>query len=148
MTRFHPMRLALACLIATVVGCATLMSPQAAPFEQLGIAVAVDTVVGVNPVTQAARAHAVLDVAQKVLAADTGAVTTVDSLKAVAAARVTELGLPPGDAAAAQILLAVVNSAVDQYVASLTGGASAGNAQVAVATVCKWVIAEATRLGG
>lgn len=142
---------AVACIVACAVAlgaCAYLESPAAQPFDQIAVAVAVDTVVGTNPVTSAARAAAVKSVAQKVLAADTGVVTTLDSLQAVALAKVTALGLPPGDAAAAAILLAVFNSAVDHYVSTATAGTSAGNVQVAVSTVCNWVIAEATRLGG
>lgn len=142
---------AVACIAACAVllsGCATLQSPAAQPFDQIGVAVAVDLVVGTNPVTQASRAHAVKDIAQKVLAADTGVVTTVAELQAVALAKVQALGLPPGDAAAAAILLTVVNRAVDHYVASVASGASLGNAQVAISTVCGWVIDESTRLGG
>lgn len=142
---------AVACIAAIAVllsGCAYLQSPAAQPFDQIAVAVAVDAVVGVNPVTQASRAHAVKDIAEKVLAADTGVVTTVAELQAVALAKVQALGLPPGDAAAALILLTVLNSAADHYVASVASGASLGNAQVAVAAVCKWVIDESTRLGG
>lgn len=129
-------------------GCAVLESPAAQPFDAIAVSVGVDTVVGTNPVTQAARAASVKRIALLVLAADTGVTATVASLEAIAAAEVAKLHLPPGDQAAAQLLLAVLDTAVNQYVAVKTGGATIQNTQVAIATVCGWVTAEATRLGG
>lgn len=157
MTRFHPMRLALAAVVAVIAfgslsmlhGCAVLESPAAQPFDQVAVTVAVDTVVGAGiPAVQAPRAAAIVKIAQEVLAADTGVVTTVDSIEAVAASKVAALGLPPGDQAAAALFLAVLDSAVNTYVAKLSGGATAANTAAAIATVCNWVIAEGTRLGG
>lgn len=145
------MRVALGVLLVTIgalAGCQYLQSPAAQPFDAIAVSVAVDTVVGTNSVTQAARASAVKDIASKVLAADTGAVATVAELEALAGSKIALLKLPPGDAAAVNLMLAVLDTAVNTYIASLTGGATAQNAQVAVATVCNWVIAEATRLGG
>ena len=156
MPRFHPMRLALAAVVAVIAvgalalpSCATLASPAAQPFDQIAFAIAVDTVVGAGvPAVQAPRAAAIVKIAQEVLAADTGVVTTVDSIEAVASAKVAALGLPPGDQAAAALFLAVLDSAVNTYVAKISGGATAANTAAAIATVCNWVIAEGTRLGG
>lgn len=142
------LRILLAVAALTLGGCAYLESPAAQPFDAIAVAVAVDTVVGTNTATQAVRAAAVKRIAQEVLAADTGAVATVASLEALAGAKIALLKLPPGDAAAVNLMLAVLDTAVNTYIAKVSGGATAANAQVAVATVCTWVIAEATRLGG
>lgn len=143
------LKLALIGVIAAVLcACAYLESPAAQPLDAIAVAVAVDTVVGTNTVTQAARASAVKAIAAQVLAADTGTAATVDSLEAVAASKVAALKLPPGDQAAAQLFLAVIDTAANTYLAKLTGGATVANTQAAIAVVCNWVIAEATRLGG
>lgn len=134
--------------VVSLSACAYLESPAAQPLDAVAVAVAVDTVVGTNTVTQAARASAVKKIAADVLAADTGAAATVDSLEAVAAAKVAALQLPPGDAAAAQLFLAIIDTAANTYLAKLTGGATVANTQAAIAVVCNWIIAEATRLGG
>jgi hypothetical protein len=144
--------LAAAAFIAlSLSACSTLESPAAQPFDAVAVAVAVDTVVGTNASTAVARASAIKSIAQQVLAADTGATATIASLEAVASAKIVALKLPPGDAAAAALLLTVVDTAVTSYVASKTTGTTADAnvqaAQVAIATVSNWVIAEATRLG-
>lgn len=128
-------------------GCKYLESPAAQPFDAIAVAVAVDTVAGTNTVTVAARASAIKAIAQDVLAADTGTVVTIDGLLALATGKVAALKLPPGDAAAAQLFLAVIESAINQYVTTLQGGQSVSNVQTSVATVAGWVIAECTRLG-
>lgn len=134
--------------LSALSGCKYLESPAAQPFDAVAVAVAVDAIVGTNTLTQAARAAAVKKIAAEVLAADTGAIATVASLEALAGSKIALLKLPPGDEAAVNLMLAVLDTAVNTYVSKLTGGGSAANAQVAVATVCTWVIAEATRLGG
>lgn len=143
------LKLALLSIVAVMVcACAYLESPAAQPLDAIAVAVAVDTVVGTNTVTQASRASAVKRIAQEVLAADTGVTATVDSLESVAAAKVAALKLPPGDQAATQLFLAILDTAANTYVSKLTGGATAANTQAAIGVVCNWVIAEATRLGG
>lgn len=134
-----------------VGGCSILTkleSPAAQPFDAIAIAVAVDAVVGTNPVVSAPRASAVKTIAQEVLAADTGTLVTVDALFAVAQSKVAALNLAPGDQAAAALFLAVIKGAADQYTLKATSTANAANAQAAIAFVCNAVIAEATRLGG
>lgn len=138
----------LACAMIMLGACAYFESPAAQPFDAIAVAVAVDTVVGTNTVTQAARAGAVKRIAQEVLAADTGTVATVASLEALAGSKIALLKLPPGDETAVNLLLAVLDTAANTYLAKLSGGATAANTQVAVATVCNWVISEASRLGG
>lgn len=144
--------MATAIIVATFMsmpGCKVLQSPAMQPFDAIAVSVAVDTVVGTNPITKASRAAAVKRIATQVLAADTGVMATVDSLAALAGAEVAKLNLPPGDQAAAQLLLAVLDSAANQYIGSLTGGnLDVKNTQVAIGVVCNWVIAEASRLGG
>jgi len=140
--------IAVAALAVSMQGCKVLESPAAQPFDAIAVGVAVDTVVGTNAATQAARASAVKAIAQKVLAADTGVTATVGNLQALAMAQIAKLNLPPGDAAAADLLVAVLNTAATQYISTLTAGnANVANTEVAVAQVCNWVIAEATRLG-
>lgn len=134
--------------LSALGGCQYLTSPAAQPFDAVAVAVAVDAVVGTDTLTQAAKAAAVKKIASEVLAADTGAVTTVASLEALAGTKIALLKLPPGEEAAVNLVLAVLDTAVNQYLAKLGGSSNAANAQVAVAAVCKWVIAEATRLGG
>lgn len=153
--RFHPLRLALAVLVTVITfgalslqGCAYLESPAAQPLDSIAVAVAVDAVVGTNTVTQAARAHAVKDIATQVLAYDTGVVATLAELQTVVAAKIAALHLPPGDQAAAQLFLAVINAAINQYISAHTDGVTLSTAQVAISTVAGWVIQEATRLGG
>lgn len=129
-------------------GCKVLESPAAQPFDQAAVAVGVDTIVGVNSITKAARAAAIYKIAAEVLAADTGTVATLDQILSVVSAKITVLNLPPGDQAAANLLLAVLEAAINTYVGNLTGGATVQNIQASVAVVCKWVMAEAARDGG
>lgn len=143
------LKLAIASIALCIVSaCAYLESPAAQPFDAIAVAVAVDSVVGTNTVTQAARASAVKRIAQEVLAADTGVTATLDNLEGIATAKVAALKLPPGDQAAAQLFLAVLDTAINQYASKVTGGSNVASTQAAIATVCNWVIAEATRLGG
>jgi hypothetical protein len=150
---FIVMKMLFALTAAAVVAmslsaCATLESPGAAPFEQVAVNVGVDTLVGTNVITKAARAAAIYKIASEILAADTGTVTTVDQLLGVVNAKVAALGLPPGDQQAALLFTGVVEAAVNQYLSQQIGGATGAQVQVAISTVAKWVIAEAAADGG
>lgn len=139
---------AMALSVMTLSACATLESPGAAPFEKVAVDVGVDSLVGVNPITKAARAAAIYKIASEVLAADTGVVTTVDQLLSTINAKVAALGLPPGDQQAALLFTGVVEAAVNQYLSQQIGGATGAQVQVAVATVANWVMAESALDGG
>lgn len=122
-----------------------LESPAAQPFDAIAVAVGVDALVGVNLSTQAARAASIKAIAQEVLAVDQGTIATLATLESVAAAKVTALQLPPGDAAAANLLVAVLSSTVNSYVGKLEANAKVNEIQVDVATVLGWVIAECNK---
>lgn len=139
-------------IVATVAACmngcslvSKLESPAAQPFDAIAVAVGVDALVGVNLPTQAARATSIKMIAQEVLAADQGTQATLATLESVAAAKVTALQLPPGDAAAANLLIAVLSATVNNYVAKLGTTAIANEVQVDVAKVLGWVIAECNK---
>lgn len=139
----------LAAMVLTVLsGCGIvsfLEKPAAQPFDAIGVAVGVDALVGVNPLTQAARAQAIKGIAQEVLAVDQGTVATLATLETVAAAKVQALGLPPGDAAASQLLIATLSAAVNAYAGNLGTNAKVNEIQVDIATVLNWVIAECNK---
>lgn len=139
---------AMALSVMTLSGCALIESPAAQPFDTVAIDVGVDAVVGINPITAAPRAAAIQKIAMEVLAADTGTLVTVDALLTVINGKVAALQLPPGDAEAAALFVAVVETAVNTYVAKLPTNATAANVQAAVGFVAKAVIAETTKLGG
>jgi hypothetical protein len=134
-------------VLMTLPGCALvskLESPAAQPFDQVAVAAGVDAIVmqGATPTVQAARAASIKAIATEVLAADTGTTATLATLESVAQAKVTALALPPGDAAAAALLIASLDAAINTYAGKLTGNAQVAQVQTAVATVLGWVISE------
>jgi hypothetical protein len=140
--------IAVSILAVSMGGCslfAKLESPAALPFDAIAVAVGVDALVGVNLPTQAARAASIKAIAAEILAVDQGTQATVTTLESVAAAKVQALGLPPGDAAASQLLIAGLSAAVNSYVGKLGTSAKANEIQVDVATVLGWVIAECNK---
>jgi hypothetical protein len=146
---FIDMRLSIylgaALLVVTLGACSLIQkleSPAAQPFDAIAVAVGVDTLVGTNPSVQAARAASIKAIAQEVLAVDTGTQATLTTLESVAAAKVQALKLPPGDAAASQLLIAALSATVNTYVGKLGSNAKANEVQVDVAAVLGWVIAE------
>lgn len=139
----------IACFIAACMnGCSLihkLESPVAQPFDAIAVAVGVDALIGTNPVTQAARAASIKAIASEILAVDQGTLATLATLESVAAAKVQARNLPPGDAAAAQLLIAGLSAAVNTYVGKLGSNARVNEIQVDVAAVLGWVIAECNR---
>lgn len=119
-----------------------LESPAAQPFDQVAVAVGVDALVGVNPALKAPRAAAIKQIALEVQAANTGAVATLATLESVAAAKIQALQLPPGDNAAAQLLVATLSASINAYVTRLGTNAKVGEVQADVGQVLTWVIAE------
>lgn len=124
---------------------AKLESPAAQPFDAIAVAVGVDTLVGTNLSTQAARAASIKAIAAEVLAVDQGTQATLATLESVAAAKVQALNLPPGDAAASQLLIAALSATINTYVGKLGANAKANEVQVDVAAVLGWVIAECNK---
>jgi hypothetical protein len=149
---FIDMRLSIylgaAVLVAMLGACSLIQkleSPAAQPFDAIAVAVGVDTLVGVNPATQAARAASIKAIALEVQAVNVGTVATLATLESVAAAKVQALQLPPGDAAASQLLIAALSATVNSYVGKLGANAKANEVQVDVGAVLAWVIAECDR---
>jgi hypothetical protein len=124
---------------------AKLESPAAQPFDALAVAVGVDALVGTNTATQAARAASIKAIASEILAVDQGTQASLSTLESVAAAKVQARNLPPGDAAAAQLLIASLSAAVNTYVGKLGSNAKVNEVQVDVAAVLGWVIAECNK---
>lgn len=137
--------IAVSILAVSMGGCslfAKLESPAMQPFDAIAVAVGVDALVGQNIATQAARAASIKAIAQEILAVDQGTLATLATLESVAAAKVQARNLPPGDAAAAQLLIAGLSAAVNTYVGKLGSNARINEVQVDVAAVLGWVIAE------
>lgn len=124
-------------------GCTAVNSftqaPANIPVERIAVAAAVATVVGAD---QAKAAH-VISIAKAVLAADTGAAVALSDVELLVNARVAALGLPPVDAALAAVLMAAVSQAIQNQINISTQGVVSPQTQLAIATVCKWVIADA-----
>ncbi len=136
-----------ACVLA-LCGCSLIQkleSPAAQPFDAIAVAVGVDTLVGTNLATQAARASSIRAIAVEILAVDQGTQATLATLESVAAAKVQALQLPPGDAAASQLLIAALSATINTYVGKLGTNAKVNEVQVDVAAVLGWVIAECNR---
>lgn len=140
--------IAVASLAVLMGGCSLvskLESPAAQPFDAIAVAVGVDALVGGNTATQAARAASIKAIAQEVLAVDQGTQATLTTLESVAAAKIQALNLPPGDAAASQLLVAALSATVNAYIGKLGTSAAANEVQVDVAAVLGWVIAECNK---
>lgn len=149
---FLPILMALAATAVLLMnsGCALvtkLESPAAQPFDQVAVAAGVDAIVmqAAGTASQAARASSIKTVATQILAADTGTTADLSSLEQIAQAKITALALPPGDQAAAALLLATLDAAINAYSSKLATNATVANAKTAVATVLGWVITECNK---
>ena len=125
--------------LVALAGCAVwpkLASPSAAPFIQAGIDVAVTTAE-----QKGITAAQINKVAKTALAADSGTTATVTAIEGVVNAQLVALKLPPGDLAAAQLLMATLGSIITAELQKGSAAAITAQTQVAVATILKDVIA-------
>jgi len=127
----------------TLGGCAAInaytQSPAAVPLEQAAVAVAVASVVKGDAV----KAARIVSIAKAVLAADTGVSVALPDVEKLINNKVLALNLPAADQILAGILTAAVTEAIQAQISIATQGAISSSTQLAVATVCKWVITDA-----
>jgi len=131
----------LTCLALTVAlaGCAILQSAPAVPVEQAAVAAAVVTVEVKDP----AAGPKIVSIAKAVLAADTGASVALSDISTLVNTEIAKLNLPPADQVLADALVAALEQQITAIVSAKTGTVVSPSTQLAIATVCNWVIADA-----
>lgn len=120
-------------LLQFLNGCATLGSPQAAPYIQAAVDIAVATAEA-----KGIAAVQINIIAKAALAVDTGASGTLPAIATLVDAQIAKLKLPAADQAAANILMAALQAAITAKIGSNKNLAAA---QAAVAVVLNDVIA-------
>lgn len=145
----HPLRLSLLILLVILVAgllslsacenLSALVAPAAQPLEQAAVAAAVEATVKGDPV----KAARVVAIAREVLVLDSGTSAALADIEIIVNAKVAALSLPPADQLLAAVLVAALGQAVQQQLAITTKGAVSPQTQIAIASVCKWVIVDA-----
>jgi hypothetical protein len=135
-------------VLAALTACAglsNLLAPSALPLEQAAVGAAVFTAETANhasPVEQVARAVAINKIAKQILAVDQNSSMALTDVELIVNAKVQALNLPAPDMLVAALLTASLGQAVQAQLAVTTKGAISPQTQVAVATVCNWIIAD------
>lgn len=124
-----------------------LSTPTAQPYIQAAVTVAVAATIGTNPATQHARAAQIKAIAQEVLLVATGSEVPLTQLQTIVMQKIASLNLPPGDVAAAQILLAALDAAIQLEIANLSNGAVTPSTQAAVTAILNDVITATAAYG-
>lgn len=138
----------LAVTLATLTACAglsSLLSPSALPLEQAAVGAAVFTAETANhasPADQVARAVQINKIAKAILAVDTNTNMALADVEVIVNAKVQALNLPLPDLLVAELLTNALGQAVQAQLAVTTKGAVSPQTQIAVATVCNWIIAD------
>lgn len=135
----------LAYLMTGCAGLATLVSPAAMPMEQAAVGAAVytaETANHVSPAEQVARAVKINQIAKEILAVDQSASMALADVEIIVNAKIQALNLPPPDMLVASLLTAALGQALQAQLAVTTKGAISPQTQIAVATVCSWIIAD------
>lgn len=136
--------LALVALTACA-GLSNLLAPSAMPLEQAAVGAAVFTAETANHATvveQTARAVTINKIAKEVLAVDTNSSMALADVEIIVNAKIATLNLPAADMLVAALLTNALGQAVQAQLAVTTKGAISPQTQVAVATVCGWIIAD------
>ncbi len=129
---------ALVILVAvSMTGCAAISnwfgSPSSAPYIQAAVDIAIATAEA-----KGISATQINTIAKAALAADSGTTTTLAAVAGLVDSQISKLHLPPGDQAAADILVTAISAAISAKVGTNT---SVANAQAAAAVVLNDVIA-------
>ncbi len=134
--------------IGALTACASLsslLSPAAAPLEQAAIGAAVFASVSADKASsavQAQRAAKINQIAKEVLALDTNTSMALVDVEVIVNSKIAALNLPAQDLLLAQILTASLGQAIQAQLALTSKGAVSPQTQVAIATVCGWIIAD------
>lgn len=137
-----------AILALSLSGCASLsgaLAPSAVPLEQAAVAAAVYHTVsagGADADTQRARAARINRIAKEVLAIDTGTDTSFVNLQTIVQVKIQGLNLDPADAILANLLVQTLGETVKAQLNVSAVDAINPQTRVAIAAVCKWVIAD------
>lgn len=139
--------IALACstLLCGCAGLSSLLAPSALPLEQAAVGAAVFTAESANhasAVEQIARAQRINSIAKQILAVDQNSNMALADIEIVVNAKLQALNLPAADALVAELLVSALGQAVQAQLAVTTKGAISPQTQIAVATVCNWIIAD------
>jgi uncharacterized protein YceK len=124
-------------VLATLSACASIQSFFGSPAAAPVIAASVDIAIATAE-QKGISAVQINTIAKAALAADAGTSTTLAAVSAIVTANVAKAGLPAGDVAAADILVAAVSAAIQAKVGTNTSLAAA---QADAASVLKDVIA-------
>ena len=146
MIRLRMIAVALAAVSLTAcAGLSSLLAPSAMPLEQAAVGAAVFTAETANKASaaeQVSRAVIINRVAKQILALDQGTNMALTDLEVIVNAKVQALNLPAADALVAELLVNALGQAVQAQLAVTTKGAVSPQTQIAVATVCNWIIAD------
>jgi len=125
-----------------------LATPGAQPYVQAAVDIAVAQAVGTDPTVWKEKAGQIKTIATEVLAVDQGSVVPLTQLEAFVNTKIQALKLPPGDVAAAQVLMAALSTAVQLEIQNLnTKGNVTDQTQAAVAQILNDVITATAAYG-
>jgi hypothetical protein len=131
--------------LSACAGLSSLLAPSAMPLEQAAVGAAVFTAETANHASaadQVARAATINKIAKAILAVDQSSSMALADVQIIINAKVQALNLPAADLLVAQLLTAALGQAVQAQLAVTTKGAVSPQTQVAIATVCGWIIAD------
>lgn len=135
-------------LAASLSGCGSLsalIAPSAQPLEQAAVGAAVFTAETANhadAATVKSRAATINKIAKDVLSLDTGTSMALADVEVIVNSKVAQLNLPPADVLVAQLLTATLGQALQAQLAITTKGTVSPQTQVAIATVCGWIVTD------
>lgn len=92
----------------------------------------------------AVRASKIAQIAREVLALDQGANMALVDVQVIVNSKIAQLDLPPADIFLAQMLTASLGQIIQQQLALTSKGAVSPDTQIAIATVCQWIINDAS----
>lgn len=148
MSRDFMALIVLAAFAVMLSGCGNLsafLAPSAMPLEQAAVGAAIFSAESANkatPAEQIARAGTINRIAKEILATDTGTSAALADVEVIVNAKVQALNLPAADALVADLLVKALGDTVQAQLSITTKGAVSPQTQVAIATVCGWIITD------
>jgi hypothetical protein len=121
-------------LIPVLISGCFLTKPNAQPYVQAAVLIAVGTAEA-----KGISAVEINAIAKAALAADTGASATLATITNLINSQIGKLGLPPADMSAAEILEAALAAAIE---AKINGNTTVAQTQAAIADVLNYAIAD------
>jgi hypothetical protein len=131
--------------LTACAGLSNLLAPSAMPLQQAAVGAAVFTAETANhatPAEQVARAVTINKIAKAILAVDQNSNMALADVEVIVNAKVQALNLPAADLLVAELLTNALGQAVQAQLAVTTKGAVSPQTQVAIATVCNWIIVD------